>query len=250
MKTLLTLIFAAITIISFSQDVTPLLKEAQNFERVLKEEQALEKYKQVIAVSPTNLPALLKTAEITAAIGSRQKEKKARKPYYDAAKVYASKAFALNPNNADVNYVMSIISGKMTEVETDNKKIIEYVKDIRIYADKALSINPKHARATYALGKWNFEIVQLSWVKKMAVKAFFGGMEDAKIEDAIMYMEKARVLDQYYVINYLDLAKAYKYDNKPAKAIEVLQKMLKLPNRTADDANYKEEGKKLLEELL
>jgi tetratricopeptide (TPR) repeat protein len=145
---------------------------------------------------------------------------------------------------------MSIISGKMTEVETDNKKIIEYVKDIRIYADKALSINPKHARATYALGKWNFEIVQLSWVKKMAVKAFFGGMEDAKIEDAIMYMEKARVLDQYYVINYLDLAKAYKYDNKPAKAIEVLQKMLKLPNRTADDANYKEEGKKLLEELL
>jgi tetratricopeptide (TPR) repeat protein len=84
----------------------------------------------------------------------------------------------------------------------------------------------------------------------MAVKAFFGGMEDAKIEDAIMYMEKARVLDQYYVINYLDLAKAYKYDNKPAKAIEVLQKMLKLPNRTADDANYKEEGKKLLEELL
>jgi tetratricopeptide (TPR) repeat protein len=138
----------------------------------------------------------------------------------------------------------------MTEVETENKKIIEYVKDIRRYADKALTLNPKHAKATYALGKWNFEIVQLSWVKKMAVKAFFGGMEDATIEEAIKYMEKARTLDQYYVLNYLDLAKAYKYDNKPAKAIEVLQKLIKLPNRTTDDASYKAEGKKLLDELL
>jgi tetratricopeptide (TPR) repeat protein len=250
MKTFLILILVALCVTSFSQDVNVLMKEAQNFDKALKETDALNKYQQILAVSPTNVTALLRSAEITAAIGSRQKEKKARKPYYEAARVFAGKALASSPNNADVNYVMSIICGKMTEVETENKKIIEYVKDIRIYADKALSINPKHARATYALGKWNFEIVQLSWVKKMAVKAFFGGMEDAKIEDAIKYMEKARVLDQYYVINYLDLAKAYKYDNKPAKAIEVLQKMIKLPNRTADDANYKAEGKKLLEELL
>jgi tetratricopeptide (TPR) repeat protein len=250
MKTVLTSILVCLFITSFSQDVSVLTKEAQNFEKAFKDQQALDKYKQVLLVSPSNIPALLKCAEITAAIGSREKEKKARKPYYEAAKAYATKAFTLSPDNADVNYVMSIISGKMTEIETDNKKIIEYVKDIRKYADKALSINPKHAKATYAIGKWNFEIVQLSWVKKMAVKAFFGGMEDAKIEDAINYMEKARTLDQYYVLNYLDLAKAYKYDNKPAKAIEILQKMAKLPNRTTDDANLKAEGKKILEELL
>ena len=83
----------------------------------------------------------------------------------------------------------------------------------------------------------------------MAVKAFFGGMQDATIEDAIRYMEKARSLDQYYVLNYLDLAKAYKYDNKPAKAIEVLQKLVRLPNRTTDDANFKAEGKQLLEDM-
>ena len=83
----------------------------------------------------------------------------------------------------------------------------------------------------------------------MAVKAFFGSMQDATIEDAIKYMEKARSLDQYYVLNYLDLAKVYKYDNEPAKAIEVLQKLVRLPNRTTDDANYKAEGKKLLEGL-
>lgn len=250
MKSLFTFLFVGFTTAMFAQDVNVLLKEAQNLERSLKDVEALEKYKQVLATSPNNVPALLKAAEISGAIGARQKEKKARKPYYDIAQSYATKAYGLSPNNADANYAMSIVSGKMTEVETENKKIIEYVKDIRNYADKALAINPNHAKATYAVGKWNFEIVQLSWVKKMAVKAFFGGMQDGTIEDAIKYMEKARTLDQYNVSLHLDLAKAYKYDNKPAKAIEVLQKLSKLPNRTADDAAFKAEGKKLLDELL
>jgi hypothetical protein len=249
MRILIIIALLAFSFTSFSQELNVALKEAENLERAFKDEQSLEKYKQVLTAAPNNINALLKSAELTANIGARQKEKKARKPYYEAAKVYALKAFALSPNNAEVNYVMSIVSGKMTEVETENKKIIEYVKDIRVYADKALSINPNHAKANYALGKWNFEIVQLSWVKKMAVKAFFGGMQDATIEEAIKYMEKAKSLDQYHVQNYLDLAKAYKYDNKPAKAIEVLQKLVRLPNRTTDDANFKVEGKKLLEDL-
>jgi hypothetical protein len=58
------------------------------------------------------------------------------------------------------------------------------------------------------------------------------------------------LLDQYFVANYLNLAKAYKHDNKPAKAIEVLQKLVKLPNRTAADASLKAEGKKMLDEMI
>lgn len=245
--TALVLIFSGT---AFSQDVNALLKDAQNFDRSLKEDLALQKYKQVLTISPNNLTALLRSAEINGALGSREKDKKARKPYYEVAKTYATKALSLNPTNADANYVMSIVSGKMTEIEPESKKVVEYVKDTKTYADRALAINPMHARATYAIGKWNFEIVQLSWVKKMAVKAFFGGMADGTIEDAIKYMEKAKSLDPYYVQNYLDLAKAYKYDDKPAKAIEVLQKLVKLPNRTPDDVAYKAEGKLLLDLLL
>jgi hypothetical protein len=36
------------------------------------------------------------------------------------------------------------------------------------------------------------------------------------------------------------------YDHQPAKAIDILQKLIKLPNRTFDDAALKEEGKQLL----
>lgn len=233
----------------FAQDVAVLMKEGQNLDRALKDDEAFQKYKQVLALDANNMPALIRCSELTAGIGARQTDKKAKKTYYDMAKEYADKALSINPNSADANYVRAIAAGKQTEVETENKKIVANVKDIKVYADKALAINPNHGKANYVLGKWHYEMVSIGWAKKAALKVFFGGMPDATIEDAEKYMEKARTLEPYFVLDYLDLAKAYKYDNKPAKAIEVLNQLVKLPNRTADDANLKAEGRKMLSEM-
>lgn len=233
----------------FSQDVNVLLKEGQNLERTQKEEQALEKYKQVLLVDRNNLQALVRCAELSCAVGARQADKKAKINYFNQAKGYAEAAMLVDPNSADAYYVRSVVAGKFTDVETENKKIIENVKDVKEYADKALSINANHARANYVVGKWNFEMVNLNWAKRAAVKLFYGGLPPANIDTAYFYMEKARQLDPYFVLNYLDLAKAYKYDNKPAKAIEVLNKLVKLPTRTADDVSLKEEGRQILSEM-
>ena len=92
-------------------------------------------------------------------------------------------------------------------------------------------------------------MVKLSGFKKAAVKLFYGGLPDGTLENAILYMEKCKLYDPYFVLNYWDLAKAYQQDNKPTKTIEVLQKLVKLPLRTLDDAGYKSEGQKLLTQL-
>jgi hypothetical protein len=135
---------------------------------------------------------------------------------------------------------------KKTEVEDDNKKLLEDVKQIKIYADQALAINPNHAKANYILGKWHFELIRLSWLKRAAIKTFYGGIPDTQIDSAAYYMEKSRVADPYFALDYLDLAKVYQYDHQPAKAIDVLNRLVKLPNRTFDDAAIKEEGKRML----
>jgi hypothetical protein len=70
------------------------------------------------------------------------------------------------------------------------------------------------------------------------------------MDSAIYYMEKCRTYEPYFVVNYVDLAKAYELHNKTAKQIEILEKLVKLPNRTADDANLKSEAQKKLSELL
>jgi tetratricopeptide (TPR) repeat protein len=249
MKKILIVVMLLLSGQLFAQDVAVLLKEATNFERALKDQDALNKYKEVLAVESTNIIALVKSTELTAGLGVKQTDKKLKREFYDKAKDFAEQALKANPESADANYARALVALKLTEVETENKKLVADLKDAKTFADKALSINPDHGKANYVLGKWNFGMVQFPWAKKAAVKVLFGGMPDGTIEDAEKYMEKSRSLEPYFVQNFLDLAKAYKYDYKPAKAIEVLNQLVKLPTRTSNDVAMKAEGKQLLSEM-
>lgn len=246
MKYLL-ILFCAFCMFSVNaQEINILLKEADNLEKQLKEPEALEKYKQVLLQNPTHLKSLVKLAELNVALGNRQTDKNSKRLYYETALSFANRAYQADSNQADAAYAMSMVAGKMTDVESENKKIVAYVKDVKLYADKALSINPNHAKANYTLGKWHYEMANLSGIKKVAVKLFYGGLPEGNLDDAIKYMEKCKSLEPYFVSNYLDLAKAYKDNRRPAEAMEVLNRLVKLPTRTTDDIAYKAEGSKLL----
>lgn len=251
MKFLFTVCLSICVFAAQSQDVNLLLKEADNLERQQKEAEALEKYKQILLTAPDNLKALVKAAEMNVSLGNRQleKDKNIKRLYYETALSFANRAFQTDSTQADASYAMAMANGKMTDVETENKKIVAYVKAVKKYADKAVSLNPNHAKANYTLGKWHYEMVTLSGIKKAAVKLFYGGLPDSDIEKAIEYMEKCKTLEPYFAPNYLDLAKAYKEYRKPAQAIEVLNRLVKLPTRTTDDIAVKAEGSKLLESM-
>ena len=51
------------------------------------------------------------------------------------------------------------------------------------------------------------------------------------------------------LVNYLDLANTYVKNHSTGKAIEVLNKMVKMPPRTGDDESLKAAGRKLLASL-
>lgn len=232
-----------------AQDINILLKEADNLEKQLKEPEALEKYKQILVIAPTTIKALVKTAELNVLIGGKEKDKNSKRLYYESALGFANRALQADVNSADANYAMAMASGKLTDIETENKKIVAYVKDVKNYTDKAISINPNHAKANYTLGKWHYEMVTLSGLKKIAVKLLYGGLPDGDLEKAIFYMEKCKTIEPYFAPNYIDLAKAYKEARRPANAIEVLNKLIKLPNRSSEDILIKAEGTKMLESL-
>ncbi|RFM27114.1 hypothetical protein [Deminuibacter soli] len=249
MKLLIVSVLAAMPLFAAAQDVNLLLKEADNLEKQLKDEQALEKYKSVIAADPKNMLAFTKATELSCAIGARQTDKNAKAKYYNDALQLATQEIGFAADSASANYAMALACGKMTEVETENKKTVAYVKQIKQYADKSIAANPNFGKANYVEGKWHFEMINLSWIKKTAVKALYGGLPPAGLDSAIMYFEKCRTLEPYFAANYLDLAKAYQANREPAKALDVLNKLVKLPTRTPDDVALKAEGKKLLEEI-
>jgi tetratricopeptide (TPR) repeat protein len=249
MKWLLILLLLPCSFSANAQDITILLKEADNLDRQIKEPEALEKYKLVIGLEPSNLKALVRASELNASIGGRQLDKNTKRLYFETSLAFAKKAFDTDPNNADANYVMGMAAGKMTDVESENKKIVAFVKDAKSYNEKAIFLNPKHAKATYSIGKWNYEMVNLSGIKKIAVKLFYGGLPNGDLDSAITYFEKCRLLDPYFAINYLDLAKAYRDNHRPTQAIEILNKLVKLPIRTGDDVTIKAEGAKMLNDI-
>lgn len=245
---LLAFIFLGIN--ASAQDLNVLLKEALNLEYKFKDAEALEKYKQVLTIEATNEKALINAANLNSVIGARQTDKNLKKTYYQQALNYAIQAVAANSKNADAYTALSIANGKMTEVESETKKTVAFVKEVKINADNALSINPNHALANFIQGRWHYELVTLSWAKKLAVKTLYGGLPTASLEKAAEYLEKSRTLDPYFVLTSLTLAKVYKEKSSPTEMIEVLNKLIKLPRRSIDDAAYIEEGKKMLQEAL
>lgn len=238
-----------LSVAGFSQDNAALLRDANNLELKFDEAGALEKYKQVAASDPSNIKAQVKCVEFNSSIGGREKDKNSKANYYQQAYTYAAQVYARDSTNTDACYAVALANYNMIELDPENKKLVEYIKQVKIYGDKALAANDKNAKANYIMGMWHFELIRSNWIKKPAVKNFYGGIFDTQVDSAAYFMEKARSIEPYFVKNYLDLAKVYIYDRQPAKAIGVLEKLVKLPNRTYNDAAYKEEGKQLLTKM-
>jgi len=144
-----------------------LLKEAYNLELKFNEQDALAKYKQVLINEPNNYRALTKAVELSCSIGARNSNPKDKRLLYESALAFANRALISDSNNATSFYLLSLSSGKMTEVETENKKKVAFVRDIKVYADKALQLNPNHALANFIEGKWHYEMVTLNWAKNL-----------------------------------------------------------------------------------
>jgi hypothetical protein len=245
-KLLLFSVISFFSVSAFSQDNAQLLRDANNLELKFDEPGALEKYKQVAANDTSNLKALVKCAELNCSIGNRQADKNAKIAYYQSAQDFAQQAYVRDSTNSDACYARALVATRMSEVENDNKKLNDYIRQIKIYSDKALLANANNAKANYIMGKWHFELIHSNWIKKPAMKNFYDGIFDTQVDSAEYYMEKARTIEPYFALDYLDLAKVYMYDRQPAKALVVLEKLVKLPNRTYDDPAIKQEGQQLL----
>lgn len=230
-----------------AQDLANILNEAKQLEAAFKDQEALDKYLEVLRYQPGNLQALVKTSELYSILGKRQSGKDNQKKYYNNAKTYAQKALQSNPNSADANFVMAVAVGRVALISSGDEKI-KNVRDIKSYAEKAVRLDAANFKGYHVLGKWHYEVSNLSSVEKWLVKVSFGALPEASLEDAIRYYEKSKQLNPGFLLNYLELAKSYNRQDKVTKAIEYLEALLKLPDVTSDDATIRKEAQKLLKE--
>ena len=244
---LLTLTSLVISLSAFCQDINVLIAEADKIETVPNEKAAFEQFKIIHKRYPNNLYALVKCSELSSRIGTREKETKARDAYYNAAVFYGKQALTLNPNSDEAHVSYAIAMGRISLLKSGKDKL-SIAKEVKHHADIALKLNPNNFKAWHIVGKWNYEVSNLSFLERTGAKLFYGGIPSATLQSAIAAYEKARALNSGFLLNHLELAKAYKRNDEDKKAIACLKQILLLPVKTEDDPRIKKDAVRLLKE--
>lgn len=240
------LLFSTSKIFSQTSKVDSLLKEGNKSIVAMNEEKALTQFLEALKTDALNYEANWQVSLLYSKIGNRKISIADKKQYFVQAKQYAVKSLKINPTDAESNFVMSVAMGRMALISAAKEKV-DAANDIKKYADLALKYNPNHPAAWHVLGKWNYEVVNLSWAEKQAANVLMGGIDGtATIADAIADYQKAIALKPSYILYYLDLAKAYDNKGDKANAVITINKLLTFPISTEDDAAYITEAKTLL----
>jgi len=242
------LISLSACLMSYGQDVAALIKEGNRLEALPDEKAAFKKFKEVLKLNATNIYALNKCSELCSRIGQRETgNTKLRSEYYQAAKIYAETALKIDPKNSEANCVMAIALGRSSMSKSGRDKI-DNAKEVKKYVDAAIAGDAGNFKAWHVLGRWQYEISNLNSLERGLVKLFYGGLPPATLKQSIASFEKARALRPEFLLNYYEMAKAYKDNGNTAKAIAYLQLLITLPNHTEDDPAIKEKAKDLIKE--
>ncbi len=228
-----------------AQDYNAIIKEADRLEALPSEKAALLKFKEALKLQPTSLYAITKCSELCCRVGGREKNSKVRDEYYATAQEYAKTALRLYPNSDEANVAMAFSVAKSLMLKSGKEKITA-VKELKSYGDKAVTQNSRNFKAWHVLGKWNYEVSNLSAFERTAVKIIYGGLPPASLSNSIMYYEKAKSLAPNFTLNYLELAKAYNKNDETDKALTQLNYLLAIKNQTEDDPRIKEEARTLI----
>lgn len=246
MKNLLLLLFLSIlSSATMAQTAAEYVKKGDDAVNSRKESLALDYYKKAIAKDNKSSDAYAGASLMYSRIGNRQSVKDTKIKYFKAAKIHALRAVKLNSTSSFAHYTVAVAMGRMALISGSKEKVAAS-RDIKKYADKAIQLDSKNSEAWNVLGKWNFAVSNLNFAEKAAAKMIFGGLPDGDINQAIKCFEKTRALNPTMVRNYLDLAKAYKQAGKNTVAKAMLQKGIRLGNKTYDDASSKKEMNALL----
>lgn len=249
MKRILTLLSLVLFSMStYAQSAASYVSQGDKALKEMKESTAFNYYKKALKLEKKNLKALTGASLLCSRIGNRKTAKADKIAYFKAAKNYATRAVQASPKSSQANYVMAVAMGRMALISGSKDKVAAS-RNIKKYADLAVKYNPKHAEAWHVLGKYNFEVSNLNFAEKGAANLLFGGLPDGDLNTAIKYYLKSIKLNPKYMLNYYELARAYKEASKKAEAKAIIKKGMAIANTTFDDKSTKAKMSSLLKSL-
>ncbi len=248
MNRVILVLLLAIPFTTFSQDLTSLLHQGDRLESEFREEEALPVYEAALHLQPQSIKALCKCSDLSCRIGNRQTNREKKISYFKAGYGYAQRAWQLDSADAEVNIVMAFSLARMALIQSGKEKVAA-ANDIKHYAENAIKYDPRNYKGYHILGRWNYEVSGLNFIERTFARWFFGTLPDASLDDAIAFYEKSKALNPGFILNYYELARAYRRDGRKEEAIRQLRQMDALKDMMYDDRQVRKEGQALLKDL-
>lgn len=161
---------------------------------------------------------------------------------------YAQRAVKAGPGDGQTHLSLAIVYGKIAFLQPPKERV-EYSRLIKQEAQKAVDLDPRSDLAWHVLGRWNYEIANLSGPLKFCAQALYGKMPDASNERALECFERAVALNPKRLVNQAELGRTLGELGKKDEARAVLAKALQMPSREKDDEETKARTRKALAAL-
>jgi tetratricopeptide (TPR) repeat protein len=209
---------------------------------------AREAFGRAVAMDSSHYEALWKLARAYVDVGQAAKDDEQKQNYFTGEKI-ARRCVALHADSAEGHFFLAVAVGRVA-LMVGGKKKIALSKEVKAEAEKALAINPRHDGAMHTLGRWNYELANLSWLLKAAAKVIYGGVPSgASNEQAKAWFEKAIAISPSKPVHHLWLGETLIELDDYTNARKHLETCVGLKDFSWDDFRNKAQAKERLEDI-
>lgn len=200
---------------------------------------AIKTFEELLENEEKSYEALWRLSQAQCELGNSISDEKKKEQLYQNALKNAKKATELNPRS-DMGFAYFAISCGRKAIFKGGKEKLQLSKEVKIYAEKSIELNPKNDLALHTLARWNREVTNLSWVKKMAIKVIYDGLPEASFEKSVELFQRAIEANPTYNNHHLELAETYKLMGEKELAKKELEIAISLEPKSAREKIYKQ----------
>jgi len=200
------------------------------------------------SVYPEDVEVLWRLAQVHFDIADQTLDEEVHKAHFYPGFEAAEKAVKIDTNSARANHWYAVLIGKIGMLEGTKQKIINSY-EVEEYGLKAIELDPHYDGSLHLLGRWHYELADLSWMERTVAKIVYETPPKASFEESIEFMKRAIEAKPDEIRHYLWLGKALlKLKNKD-EAKKVLHDAIELTPVDDGDRLMQKEATELLEKL-
>ena len=191
---------------------------------------------------------LWRLAQVHFDIADQTEDEEVHKAHFYPGFEAAKKAVAIDPESARANHWYATLIGKIGMLEGTKQKIINSY-DVEEYGLKAIELDPSYDGSLHLLGRWHYELADLSWVERTVAKIVYETPPKASFEESVKFYKRAIEAKEDEVRHYLWIGKALlklKDKEEAKRYLTIATEMVPLDD---SDKLMQKEAKELLSKM-